>query len=136
MRVLALLLLASAAHAGGLALVAGGGALLAGGFVTALVSQHAAADAREIQRVETARDPANPGTNLEPLHTRADFEAARDRAHTFAIVSDITFGVALVTAGIGAYYLYKGERQRTDIEPPFYVAPAIGGAVVGKAVAW
>jgi tetratricopeptide (TPR) repeat protein len=120
----------------GLALVAAGGALLAGGFVTALVSEHAANDAREIQRVETARDPANPGTNLEPLHTRADFDAARDRSHAFAIVSDITFGAALVTAGVGAYFLYKGAKQRTDIPPPFYVAPATGGVVVGKEVAW
>jgi hypothetical protein len=120
----------------GLGVLAGGGALLAGGFIAALVSQHAAADAREIQRVEQARDPANPGYALEPLHTRADFDAARSRARTFAIVSDVTIGAAVVTAGLGAYFLWKGERERTDVPPPFYVAPTPSGAMVGKQVAW
>lgn len=116
----------------GLLLLGGGGALLATGFVAALVSQHAAADAREILRVETARDPANPGYDVEPMHTRADYDAARSRARSWAIASDLAFGAALATAGVGAYFLLKGERERTDVPPPFYVAPAPGGAVVGK----
>lgn len=121
----------------GLGLVAGGGALLVGGFVAALISEHASADAREIVRVETARDPTQPlSGSIEPVHTRADLDAARSRADTFAIVSEVTLGAALVTAGIGAYYLYRGERERTDIPPPFAVTPVSGGATISKVVAW
>ena len=120
----------------GLAILGGGGALLVGGFITALVAQHAAADAREIERVEKARDPGNPGYDLEPLRTRADFDATRSRASTFGVVSDITLGAAVVTLGVGAYFLFKGERERTDVAPPFYVAPTPNGAMVGKAVAF
>jgi hypothetical protein len=120
----------------GMALIGGGGALLAAGFVTALMSEHASADAREIVRVETARDPSNPGYDLEPMHTRADLDAARDRAHSYALISDISFGAALVTAGIGAYFLYKGEAERTDVPPPFAIAPTQGGAFVAKELRW
>ena len=120
----------------GLALLGGGGTLLAAGFVTALISGHAAADAREIVRVETARDPSNPGYDLEPKHTRADLDAARSRANSFALISDVTYGAALVTIGVGAYFLYKGERERADAPPPFAIAPTRGGAFVAKELRW
>lgn len=120
----------------GLALVGGGGALLAAGFVTALISEHASADAREIVRVETARDPSNPGYDLEPKHTRADLDAARSRATRFALISDVSYGAALVTIGVGAYFLYKGERERDDVPPPFAIAPTRGGAFVAKEIRW
>lgn len=120
----------------GLAFLGGGAAFLAAGFATALVSEHASADAREIVRVETSRDPANPGYDLEPVHTRADLDAARDRAHTYGMVSDFALGAGLVTAGIGAYYLYKGDRERADAPPPFAIAPTHGGAFVAKELRW
>jgi hypothetical protein len=120
----------------GFVFLAGGGALLAAGFATGLVSEHAASDAREIVRVETTRDPAAPGYDLEPKHTRAEFEAARDRASTYAVISDVAYGAALVSIGVGAYYLYKGERQRTDAPPPFAIAPVRGGAFVAKEIRW
>lgn len=120
----------------GFALLGGGGALAVAGFVAFLVSEHAANDARDIVRVETARDPLNPATSVEPLRTRADFEAARSRASTYAIASDLAYGAALVTAGIGAYFLYTGGRERTDAPAPFAIAPTRGGVVVGKELAW
>jgi hypothetical protein len=120
----------------GMAVVAGGGALLAAGFATALVSEHASMNAREIQRVENARDPANPGYDVEPKHTRADFNAARDRARTYATISDITFAAGLITAGVGAYYLYQGDRERADVPPPFAIAPTQGGAFIAKEIQW
>jgi len=120
----------------GLALLGGGGALLAAGFATALISEHASADAREIIRVESARDPSNPGYDIEPAHTRADVDAARNRANNFALISDLTFGAALVTAGVGAYYLFKGEAERSDVPPPFAIAPTRGGAFVAKELRW
>lgn len=120
----------------GFIFLAGGGALLAAGFATGLVSEHAASDAREIQRVEAARDPSSPGYDLEPKHTRAELDAARDRASRFGLISDVTYGVALVGIGVGAYYLYKGERERTDVPPPFAIAPVRGGAFVAKEIRW
>ena len=120
----------------GFALLGGGGVLVAAGFVTALIAEHASANAREIVRVETARDPSNPGYDVEPKHTRAELNAARDRASTFATVSDVAYGAALVGIGIGAYYLYKGERERTDAPPPFAIAPTRGGAFVAKELRW
>jgi hypothetical protein len=120
----------------GLALLGGGAVFVAAGFATALVSEHASADAREIVRVETSRDPANPGYNIEPMRTRAQLDAARDRTQTYATVSDVAFGVGLVTAGIGAYFLYKGDRERADVPPPFAIAPIHGGAFVAKELRW
>ena len=38
---------------------------------------------------------------------------ANDRAHEYAIISDVTYGVGLVGVGVGAYFLYKGARERT-----------------------
>ena len=109
----------------GLAIL-GGAAVLAGvGFAAALASEHAADQARDIVRVETARDPTQPLATtgaIEPVRTRADFEAARSRASHWAIASDIAYAAALAAAGVGAYYLY--------------IAPVPGGAVVGKEVAW
>ncbi len=116
--------------------LAGGAVLLGAGFVTALIAEHASNDAREILRVESARDPNNPSYDLEPKHTRADFNNARDRAHTYGLVSDLSFGAAIVTIGIGAYYMYKGERERDDVPPPFAIAPTHGGAMVAKELRW
>jgi hypothetical protein len=120
----------------GLGLLGAGGAVLAAGFVAQLLSSHAAADAREIQRVEDARDPANPGYNLEPMHTRADFDDARSRADRWSLISDVSYGIGLATIGIGAYFLFRGDGERSDGPPPYAVVPTTGGAMVAKAVAW
>ena len=116
--------------------VAGGAVLLGAGFVTALIAEHATSDAREIQRVESASDPNDPHYDFEPKHTRADFTAATDRAHTLGLVSDLAIGVAAVTIGIGADHMYKGERERDDVPPPFAIAPTHGGAMVAKELRW
>jgi hypothetical protein len=120
----------------GFALLGGGGALLAAGFATAVIADHASADAREYIRVETARDPSNPGYNIEPKHTRADVNAAVDRANQFSLISEVSFGAALVTMGIGAYYLYKGEAERADVPPPFAISPTHDGGFVSKEIRW
>src|SRR5262249_58761936 len=108
----------------GLGLVGGGAAIGAFGFAAALVSSHAAAEARDIVRVETARPPGVDSTGVEPIRTRADLDAARSRASAWGLASDIAYGAALVTAGAGAIYLYFGAREATDVPPPFAVAPA------------
>jgi hypothetical protein len=116
-----------------------GGALLVGGFITAMISRDAAAEARDIVRIETARDPSQPLSvtgQIAPVRTRTDLNDARDRASRFAIISDVAYGAGLVAVGVGAYYLYKGERERTDVPPPFAIAPTHGGVFVAKELAW
>jgi hypothetical protein len=121
----------------GFAVLAGAGALLATGFGFALASESAANEARDIVRVESSRDPTQPiDTSLEPLRTRADFNAAVDRANRDAVMSDIAYGAGIAAAGVAAYYIYIGAKQRTDVPPPFAVAPTRGGALIGKAIAW
>ena len=59
---------------------------------------------------------------------------AADKAKRFGIISDVSYGVGLVAVGVGAYYLYKGAKQRTDVAPPFAIAPTHGGVFVAKEV--
>ena len=116
-----------------------GGALLVGGFISAMISREAAAEARDIVRIETARDPSQPLSvtgQIAPVRTRADLNDARDRASRFAIISDVSYAAGLAAAGVGAYYLYKGARERTDVPPPFAIAPTHGGVFVAKELAW
>lgn len=123
----------------GLYVLAGGGALLATGFAFAILSEHADNEAREIDRVEKARDktlPISRTSAVEPVHTRADFQAAVDRANRDALISDIALGAGLVAAGVGAYYIYIGGKERDDVPPPFAIAPTRGGALVAKEIAW
>jgi hypothetical protein len=121
----------------GFIILGGAGALLATGFGFALASERASNEARDIQRVESLRDPSQPiDGSLEPVRTRADFDAAVSRANRDAIISDVAYGAGLVATGVAVYYFYKGARERTDVLPPFAVAPTRGGALIGKAVAW
>jgi hypothetical protein len=119
--------------------LAGGGAALAVGFGFALAAEHAENDAREIQRVETLRDQTQPLSvtgAVEPVHTRADFQSKVDSASRDAIISDVAYGVGLAAVGVGVYYIYKGAKDRTDVPPPFAVAPTRGGAFIAKEIAW
>jgi hypothetical protein len=119
--------------------LAGGGVLLATGFGFALASEHAANDAREIARVEVARDPTQPLSvtgAVEPVRSRANFDAAVDRANRDGLISDVAIGAGIVAAGVGVYYLYIGAKERSDVPPPFAIAPTRGGAFIAKEIAW
>ncbi len=123
----------------GLAIIGASGLVLAGGFAFALASESAANEARDIQRVETARDPTQPISvtgAVEPVRTRAQFDDAVSRSKRDAVISDVMYGAAIAGVAVGAIYLYLGAKERTDVPPPFYVAPTAGGATVGRAVAW
>ncbi len=116
-----------------------GGVVLAGGFVAAMFSRDAAAEARDIVRVERSRDPSVPLSqtdDIAPVRTREDLEDARDRKAKWALVSNALYVTGAITAGVGAYFLYKGARQRRDAPPPFAIAPVQGGAVFAKEIAW
>jgi hypothetical protein len=116
-----------------------GGALLAGGFISAMLSRDAANEARDIVRIERSRDPSRPLSDtamLAPVRTRADLHDARDRHARFAVISDALYIAGLATVGVGAYFLYKGARQRRDVPPPFAIAPTHGGAMIAKELVW
>jgi hypothetical protein len=121
----------------GTILVASGGAIATFGFAAFLVSTSASAEAREIARVETARMPGTIDESIEPLRTRADFEAARSRAQRWCVISTAAYGAALGALGAGAYFLFRGAAERSDVPPPFAVAPTAGrGVIVSTELSW
>lgn len=123
----------------GFYVVGAGGAVLAAGFVAAMLSRDAANEARDIVRVERSRDASLPLSQTEdiaPVRTRDDLQDARDRHARWAVISNGLYVAGLATAGVGAYLLYKGARQRRDSAPPFAIAPVQGGAVVAKELSW
>jgi hypothetical protein len=125
----------SAIEKRGLYIVGGGSFLLATGFVAAMLSRDAANEARDIVRIETQRSSAT-SSSLVPIRTRADLHDATDKARLYGRISNVSYGAGLIAVGVGAYYLYKGARERTDIPPPFAIAPTRGGVFVAKEVAW
>lgn len=123
----------------GLYILGASGAILVGGFVTSMLSRDAMAEARDIIRIKRSRDPLRPlseTSDIAPVRTRADVDDATARASRWALISNITYGVGLATAGVGAYFLYKGARERNDGPPPFAIAPLHGGAFIAKEIAW
>lgn len=113
----------------GFYVLAAAGVLVVAGVVTALVSNSAMAEAREIDEAERARDPSD----TTPVRTRADLEAAVDRGERWALVSNVSYGVGLAAAGAGIYLLLT--RQHRDAAP-VSVAPLRGGAYVSTELRW
>jgi hypothetical protein len=123
----------------GLVVAGAGGAILLGGFVAAQLSRNAASEARDIVRIERSRDASRPLSetdDIAPVRTRDDLHDARDRHSRWATISNALYATGIITAGVGAYFLYKGARQRPDAAPPFAIAPIQGGVVVAKELAW
>jgi hypothetical protein len=120
-------------------LLGAGGAILLGGFITSQISREAANEVRDITRIERERDPGRPLSEtgmIAPVRTRAELDEQRDKAARWGLISDVTYGVGLVTVGVGAYFLYKGARERADVPAPFAVAPTRGGLFVAKELVW
>jgi hypothetical protein len=123
----------------GLYVLGAGGAVLAGGFVAAMIARDAASDARDIVRIERSRDPTKSLSETgmaAPVRTRADLQDARDRHAKWSVISNALYVTGIITSGVGAYFLYKGARQRHDVPPPFAIAPVEGGAMIAKEIAW
>ena len=123
----------------GFYILGAGSAVLAAGFGAALLSRGAADEARDIVRVERSRDASVPISSTEdvaPVRTRDDLQDARDRHARWAVISNGLYVVGIAAAGVGAYFIYKGARQRRDVAPPFAIAPVQGGAVVAKELSW
>ena len=110
-------------------LLGGGLAVTAFGFYAALKSNDYAAEAREITRLEMSRPPAGQ-------YTRADFDKARDDAKKWSTISSVSMGVGLVTLGVAGVFFYLGGKERSDVPPPYAVAPVSGGAMLVRGVSW
>lgn len=120
--------------------LAGAGAMAVLGMTAAILSDHAAEDARDIWEIETSRPPGVPidqTEGVEPLRTRDDLDAARGRARTWSYVSLAAYGVAIVGAGIGGYMLIRARSGDVEGQPaPFAIAPTPDGVVVTGMVRW
>jgi hypothetical protein len=96
------------------------------------ISRNAAEDARDILRIEIERPI---GDTTPPLRTRADFEAARDKANRWATLSNVSWAAGFAAAGAGFYLLYR-NRDRDGDAPDFAIAPVRGGAIAGASLVW
>jgi hypothetical protein len=109
--------------------LAGGAALAVGGFATMLLAKQADSDARDILRIEKGRPtsiPIDQSTQIEALHTRAEYEQAHDRAQRWALISNIAYGAAFVTTGISIGYLFLARQEKRISAPPkFAVFPIV-----------
>lgn len=113
-------------------LVGGGIALFGAGVAAFYVSRNATSDAKDILRVEIGRPV---GDTTPPLHTRADFEAAREKANRWSTLSNLTYGAAFIAGGLGAYFWYRNRAPSDDV-PEFALAPVAGGAMLTRSAAW
>jgi hypothetical protein len=84
------------------------GALLGGGVATGLLARGAES---ELEQKCTEPDPARPGGVIcDP-----SLEPTRDRSRTLGVVTDVLWGGALVSAGIGVYFLLRpGDEESSD----------------------
>jgi hypothetical protein len=133
----------------GTILMSSGLALAVAGAVTGVLSLRAGDEARDIQGIEQTRPPFGTlpeadSAAIQPIRTRADQEAAEDRAKKWALISNISYGAAVVAIGVGAYYLVKSRKPADEVEPhKISIVPVpvvdegggLGAAAVGE-VRW
>jgi hypothetical protein len=121
----------------GVAAVAG-----ATGIVFGFLENDAYEDARDAYEVEQQR-PAGAGNlpaDVPESHvtTRAEYDDMRDKADRYALVSNISYGVAAVALGVSIYYFVQARplgregfpmpvAQRTPRLAPTVLAGGAGG---------
>ncbi len=134
----------ASSHAMGLTFASIGAVFAIGAAGTGMYSYRQAEIAHDWQRIEQDRPSNIPisetGAAL-PVHTRADIQAQSDKATTWGYVSDAALGAAVITTGVGIYYLLKDRPDdRPGLPAPFAIAPIVGhgdsGFVIEKAVQW
>ncbi len=114
----------------GLAAAVGFGAV---GAMTGVLSGMALDDARDAWVIETERPttvPLSESVALRPLRKRAEIEARVARSDRWALVSNISYGVAAVSLGVGAYMLSRAPEEK----PPRAVVTPVMGESWGVAV--
>jgi hypothetical protein len=117
-----------------------GGAVLAGAGATfALLAGKAREEAGDWAEIERTRpDLSDASLEHAPLHTRADIQDSIDRGDRWALVSNVVYGAAAVSVGVGIYFLVGSRSDdRPGAPPPFAIAP-LGdrGVVVSKELRW
>ncbi len=114
----------------GLAAAVGFGAV---GAMTGVLSGMALDDARDAWVIETERPttvPLSESVALRPLRKREEIEALVARSDRWALVSNISYGVAAVSLGVGAYMLSRAPEEK----PPRAVVTPVMGESWGVAV--
>ncbi len=116
----------------GVAAAVGFGAI---GAMTAVMSSRAVDEARDAWVIETTRPTAIPlseSVAIQPLRRRAEIDALVARSDRWALVSNVSYGVAAVSLGLGVYLLSRApeEKPRRAMVTPV-VGDSWGVAVTG-----
>jgi tetratricopeptide (TPR) repeat protein len=113
----------------GTAMLGTGTALALAGFTTMILAKQADRQARDWIRIEQSRPstiPLSQTTQLEPLHTRAEIDATRQRSDRWALMSNLAYGAAAIATGVGIGYLMVARREhRVSAPPKFALLPVV-----------
>jgi len=116
----------------GIAFVSGAAAIAGAGVAFGLLGAQAREDARDWWEIERTRPPMADSSGFEPIHTREDIEDAVDRSDRWSLYSNIAYGTAAATLGVGIYFLIKARPEEREGRPaPFALAPVVGDGQVG-----
>jgi tetratricopeptide (TPR) repeat protein len=97
------------------------GVALASGIVFGLVENHKYEDARDAYTIEQERPPGStvpPGVPEAHVTTRAEYEQMKDDAAKYALVSNISYGVAALAVGVSIYYFIAARPDERAGYPP------------------
>lgn len=123
----------------GVGVVLGGAVLAGAGATFAILAGQAHEEAGDWAEIERTRpNLSDESLEHEPLHTRADIQDSIDRGDRWALISNVVYGAAAVSVGVGIYFLVGSRSDdRPGTPPPFAIAP-VGdrGVVVSKEIRW
>jgi hypothetical protein len=115
-------------------------ALAGAGATLAIVAGQAHEEAGDWAEIERTRPDLSPASiEHAPLHTRAEIQDSIDRGDRWALISNVVYGAAAVSLGVGIYFLVSERSDdRPDQPAPFAIAPVSGdrGLVVSKEIRW
>jgi tetratricopeptide (TPR) repeat protein len=97
-------------------------AAAASGVVFGLLENDKYEQARDAYEIEQERPP-NAGSlpaDLPEAHvtTRAEYEDMRDEADGYALISNVSYGVAVVALAVSAYYFIESRPDQREGYPP------------------
>ncbi len=98
------------------------------GALTAMLSSAALDEARDAWTAEVNRPlgvPLSESVALVPLRRRSEIDALVRRSERWELVSNVSYGVAAVSLGVGIYML---ARAPEEVPPRTVVAPLAGEA--------
>ena len=71
------------------------------------------------------------GSYNDTIGTEADKRAQRGAAKTQALAGDVLYGVAVVSAGLGAYFIWRGYHPEKPPRVNAWLTPVVGPSVGG-----